>query len=91
MSVVYRVAQSSHFTGAAPMLLAFLSLELLDRYNLVGPVPLMLASGFYMTGIYQRARGLEAPLWYSRQLSRFSTLSVATLLLGGYAMLNRNI
>jgi len=74
-----------------PFLLCFVSLELFDRFNLFSAVPMMIATGFHLTAVYQRARGLEVPLWYSKQVSRFSVLYVLAVLFMGYCMLSRNM
>jgi hypothetical protein len=52
MSVIYRIASKPAFSVLIPLLLSFASLELFDRFNLFGPVPMTIAAGFYLTASY---------------------------------------
>lgn len=75
----------------APLFITLLSLELLDRYNLFSALPLCLSVGFLISISYQKARALGQPLWFSRQISRFGTFSIVTVLFAGYCMLLREM
>ena len=52
MSVIYRIASKPAFGVTVPLLLSFASLELFDRFNLFGAVPMTIAAGFYLTAAY---------------------------------------
>lgn len=75
----------------APLFCTLLALELLDRYNLFGTLPLCLSAGIIISISYQKARALGQPLWLSRQVSRLGTFWIITLLFAGYCMLLREM
>lgn len=91
MTIIQKIACSQTVSLHAPWALTMASLTLMDSFNLFSVGPLILAYGLTVTSAYYKARRLELPLWFSRQLFRYSAVSILTLLLMGYCMLSRDM
>lgn len=89
-SIVQRIT-SSPLSLVTLFYTSFITLELLDRFNLFSIGPLCLGTGYLVTVAYQRARALAVPLWFSKQVARFGAFSILTLLFSGYCMLAREM
>ena len=71
--------------------MSFVTLELLDRFNLFAIGPLVLGAGFSVSIAYHKARTLSVPLWLSKEIARYGSFSIFTLLCTGYLMLVREM
>ena len=89
-SIIQRIT-SSPLSLVTLFYTSFITLELLDRFNLFSIGPLCLGTGYLVTVAYQRARALAVPLWFSKQVARYGAFSILTLLFSGYCMLAREM
>ena len=86
---VYAKIFNSEFITFFGFGLLFLALTLYDDFNLFASLPAILAYGFIWTTVYLRSNSLMLPLWYSRQITRFTALTIFITLLTGYCMVSR--
>ena len=59
--------------------------------NLFSVAPILLGAGLLVSSAYYRARRLEVPLWFAKQLARIGAFSILSLLIVGYCQLQREM
>ena len=67
------------------------SLTLIDQMALYGIVPALFGMGALVTSTYMSAKALQVPLWYSKQVTRISVVSLFIYLILGYLTFEREV